>query len=77
MGIGSGENGEITFLDTISIISFCIGILNYEENLTQSDKQDLEDRLNAKMDAVLNDIHSHLQSQDKLLQNILKQMEEM
>ena len=47
--IGSGDRGELTFIDLLSVLSFIIGILNLDENLTQSDKQDLQDSLNKKM----------------------------
>ena len=40
-GLGSGENGEFTFLDILAILSFIIGAMNLDENLTQGDKQDL------------------------------------
>lgn len=76
MNLGSGENGEFTFLDNISMISFFIGLLNLEENLTQGDKQELEERFNSKMDTLLNEIHSHLQSQDEKLNEILKRLED-
>ena len=72
MGIGSGENGQFTFLDSIAIVSFIIGLLNYEENLTQSDKQELEDELNRKIDGLLKEIHSHLELQDKKIEEILE-----
>lgn len=69
-GLGSGENGQFTFLDSIALISFIVGIMNYEENLTQSDKQDLQDQLNSKIDLLLKEIHSHLEEQDKKLDKI-------
>lgn len=34
-------NREWDFLDWISVMSFLIGVANYDENLTQGDKQDL------------------------------------
>ena len=64
MGLGSGENGQFTFLDTISLISFMIGLMNFNENLTQGDKQDLLETFSQKADDLLNEIHSHLQEQD-------------
>ena len=71
-GLGSGENGQFTFLDSLALISFIVGILNYEENLTQSDKQDLQDQLNSKIDLLLKEIHSHLKEQDKKLDKIME-----
>lgn len=74
MGLGSGENGQFTFLDTISLISFMIGIMNLNENLTQGDKQDLLETFSQKADDLLNEIHSHLQSQDEKIDKILEEI---
>ena len=76
MKLGSGENGEFTFLDDIAIVSFVIGLLNLEENLTQGDKQDLEDVVNQRIDGLLQEVHSHLQTQDKKLDEIIKRLED-
>ena len=56
MKLGSGDSGEFTFLDMISIISFFIGLANLEENLTQGDKQELQQDLSNKADLLLNEI---------------------
>ena len=69
---GSGENGELTFLDIIALLSFFMGVANYEENLTQSDKQDLQNELNKKVDFILKNIHKHLEEQDRNIQMILE-----
>ena len=71
-GLGSGENGQFTFLDSLSLISFIVGILNYGENLTQNDKQDLQNELNQKVDFILQNIHQHLEEQDRNIQKILE-----
>ena len=71
-GLGSGENGEFTFLDTLSILSFCIGMMNLNENLTQGDKQDLQKQLSEKTELLLNEIHSHLKEQDRKLDKIME-----
>lgn len=75
-GLGSGDNGQFTFLDTIGLISFLVGLLNLEENLTQGDKQELEQHFNKQADFLLNEIHLHLEEQDKKLDSILKRLEE-
>ncbi len=67
-GLGSGDNGELTFLDAISIVSFCIGLQNLGINLTQDD-------LSKEADRLLNEVHSHLESQDQKLDLILKRLE--
>ena len=73
-GLGSGENGEFTFLDTLSILSFIIGTMNFNENLTQGDKQDLLQEFSTKADVLLKEIHSHLEKQDNKLDNILEEI---
>jgi hypothetical protein len=74
-GLGSGENGQFTFLDIISIISFLIGIMNLEENVTQGDKQELMQKLDENVRFLLTEIHTHLQEQDNKINSILAYME--
>lgn len=74
MGLGSGENGQFTFLDTINLISFTIGLMNLNENLTQGDKQDLLETFSQKADDLLNEIHSHLKQQDIKIDKILEEL---
>lgn len=66
-GLGSGDDGEFTFLDIISLTSFLIGIMNLEENLTQGDLQD-------KTQLILDEIHGHLQEQDDKIDDILRRL---
>lgn len=73
-GLGSGENGEFTFLDILSILSFMIGTMNLNENLTQGDKQDLLKEFSTKADILLKEIHSHLETQDNKLDKILEEI---
>lgn len=65
---------ELDFIDILSMMSFCISLANLNENLTQSDKQDLADELNQKIKLVLNEIHSHLQQQDIKIDKILEEL---
>ena len=51
-------------LDTMAIISFLVGIANYQENISQSDVQDL-------LQNALRDLHSHLEKQDEKIDEIL------
>ena len=50
-------------LDTLALVSFVIGLANYDENVSQSQVQDLFEK-------ALRDIHSHLQEQDIKLKAI-------
>ena len=67
-------NGQLDFLDVLNIMSFVIGLMNSDENLTQNDKQDLMQELNAKSDKLLEEIHKHLTEQDKKIDSILKEV---
>ena len=75
MNLGSGDNGEFTFLDIVSIASFFLGVMNLEENLTQGDKQELQEDLSNKADLLLKEIHRHLEEQDKKLNKIIERLE--
>lgn len=75
-GLGSGDNGEFTFLDSITLVGFLVGMMNLEENLTQGDKQELQKDLADKAELLLEEIHSHLEEQDRKLDRILKTLEE-
>lgn len=71
-GLGSGDNGELTFIDWIALISFWVALQNLDLNLTQEDKQDLENDLNEKSSQLLDEIHGHLTAQDEKLNEILE-----
>lgn len=75
-GLGSGDFGEFTFLDIISLCSFFIAIQNLDSNLTQDDKQELQNTVSQKTNELLNEIHSHLDMQDKKIDKILNYLEE-
>lgn len=66
------DKQQYDLLDVLNILSFIIGILNYNENLTQNDKQDLLGQLNNQTKVLLNEIHSHLEEQDKKIDSILE-----
>ncbi len=65
------ERNQLSFLDLVSIASFCIGLMNLDENLTQGDKQDLMQEFNNQTENVLKEIHRHLQEQDRKIDLIL------
>lgn len=56
-------------LDAMTVLGFLIGVANYDENITQSDLQEM-------MKSALKDIHSHLQEQDRKIDDILKMLKE-
>ena len=64
------NNGQLDFLDLISIASFCIALMNLDENISQGDLADSAERL-------LNEIHGHLTIQDDKLDYIISRLEEI
>ena len=77
-GLGSGDSGEFTFLDIITLISFIIGLENLDMNISQTDLQEETNRLDKKVDEkvrlALDEIHEHLELQDKKFDEILKEI---
>lgn len=71
------NNNQLGFIDLLSMASFCIGLMNLDENLTQSDIQNLQKEVDEKTKTLLNEIHSHLQIQDDKLDNILSRLEKI
>ena len=69
------DQDSLGLLDVISILSFVIALINLDENMTQSDKQDLQKDLADKADRLLSEIHSHLETQDKQLKEIIERLE--
>ena len=64
-------NRQYDLLDVLNILSFVIGLLNYNENLTQNDKQELLEELDNQTTTLLEEIHAHLKEQDIKLEAIL------
>jgi len=69
--LGSGDDGEFTFLDIVSIVSFLVGLQNLDMNITQEDMQTTENRLDEALRTKIDEIHKHLEEQDKKIDNIL------
>lgn len=69
------DNRQLQFLDYLNIASFCIGLMNLDQNMTQNDKQELEEQLNTSLKNLLNEIHSHLEQQDIKIDKILAKLE--
>jgi len=63
---------QLSFIDILSIMSFCLSLENLNENLSQSDKQDLQNNLSESIDKVLKEIHTHLKQQDEKIDKILE-----
>ena len=71
------ENGQLELLDLLNIASFTIGLINLQENLTQGDKQDLQQELTNKAEQILQEIHRHLKDQDLRLDRIERILEDI
>ena len=75
------EQGQLNFIDLLSVMSFYIGLLNLDMNITQTDIQkqttELDDRLNLHLREALNEIHQHLEDQDVKLSKIQQQIKEL
>lgn len=61
------DNKQNSFLDAIAMVSFIIGVLNYNENVDQSTMD------NAVKSAV-EDIHNHLTKQDDKINAIMAKL---
>ena len=71
------ERNQLDLMDILNVLSFYIGLLNLQENLTQSDKQDLMHEFDTQTTTILKEIHKHLEVQDNKIDDILKRLEEM
>ena len=66
---------KLSFIDMLSIASFVIGLQNLDLNVTQEDAQNLMNSIDEKTNTILNEIHKHLEMQDKKLTEILEIIE--
>ena len=62
------------FIDAVQIVSFILGILNYQENLTQNDKDDILNRLDQQTKDILTRVKSALEEQNTMLREILERL---
>ena len=70
------NNKELTFIDLLSIMSFCIGLENLDLNIAQEDLDNQTQELDSKLHASIEDIHRHLAVQDEKLNIILRILRE-
>lgn len=70
----STSNQQWDFLDWISVMSFLIGIANYQENLTQGGKQDLLHEVDEATEQAIAKVRQHLAEQDKKIDKILEML---
>ena len=65
------NNRELDFIDLLSIMSFVIGLMNLDENLTQGDKQELMQELDNKTNRLLTELRKELNYQNEILERLL------
>lgn len=61
------DRQQFTVMDVLNIISFYIGLKNLDLNFTQ-------DTAGKMLDIAVNDIHTHLNEQDKKLALIIQEL---
>ena len=69
------DSNNLDFLDIINIVSFAIAIANYNENLNQTDKQELIHKLDKQTSELLLQLNAHLERQDENIDKLLTMLE--
>lgn len=77
MKFSNSAKRELSFIDLLSVLSFFIGLENLDANLDQNDKAEIQQDYSSKMDALLKEIHIHLELQDDKMNTILQYLEEL
>lgn len=74
--MGSGANGELTWLDLLNVLSFYIGLKNLDLNIDQNDMdrqtKEIDERANELVHDAITEIHQHLEKQDQKINKILE-----
>ena len=63
-----------SFLDLLSLINFAIGLQNLDMNITQEDMQKSAGQLDAVLREKVEEIHAHLEEQDRKIDEILRRL---
>lgn len=63
------------FIDAISLISFMVGIANYDENLSQSDKDYLMKSLDEKTNEMLTRLEKDIDNQNEMIKDITNRLD--
>ena len=64
------------FINAIQIVSLIVDLMNYKENLTQSDKDDIMNHLDQQTKDILTKVQDALEDQNKMLREILRLLQE-
>ena len=77
--MGSGTNGELTWLDLLNVLSFYIGLKNLDLNIDQNDMdrqtKEIDERANELVHDAIAEIHQHFEAQDKKIDRILSMLD--
>ena len=65
------------FQHNLGIASFILGLMNYEENLTQNDKSEILQNSQNVSDKVIESIERHLENQDKKIDEIIQLLKDI
>lgn len=68
-------NYDPGFIDTLNLLSFIVGVKNYQENLTQNDKAEIMNRLDEQTKEILLNVKEELEKQNTMLAKILQELE--
>lgn len=60
---------DLSFLDMLAIASFIVGIKNYEENLTQTDKTEILKALDKQTQEILAEIKNEIAEIKEVIKN--------
>lgn len=66
---------DLSFIDLISIISFCVGLQNLDLNISQENLDNQTQELDGRLRANVADIHEHLKQQDEKIDKIIDMIE--
>ena len=69
------DSNSLDLLDVLTVLGFYVGILNLDMNITQNDLQETSESLDKALRAQVNEIHAHLEEQDRLLREIKEKLE--
>lgn len=62
------------FIDAVQIMSLIVDVMNYNENLTQNDKQEIMNHLDQQTKEILTNVQSALDEQNDMLREILEKL---
>lgn len=65
------------FLDVLTCLQFAITLINYQQNLQQSDNDDIMRALDQKTNRLIEQLQQDLAEQNKMLKQILGKLEKM